>query len=134
MYRDHRGTQKQICRDALLRRSEHRGDSRSPGSIRYHRESRLAIGTHMADARDEGPGGMNPQADWEEIERLFNEAIDLPVNERQALLASASAPVRAEVESLLKTDDEAFFAAPPVHLAADLLERQPSALSAGHHI
>jgi serine/threonine protein kinase len=77
---------------------------------------------------------MNPLADWEEIERLFNEAIDLPVNERQDLLASASAPVRAEVESLLKTDEEAFFAAPPVHLAADLLESQPSALSAGQRI
>jgi len=77
---------------------------------------------------------MNPGAEWEEIERLFNEAIDLPANERQALLASASPPVRAEVESLLKTDDGAFFAAPPVHLAADLLESQPSALDPGQLI
>jgi serine/threonine protein kinase len=77
---------------------------------------------------------MSPQADWEEIERLFHAAIDLPVDQRQALLASASDPVRAEVESLLKTDDEAFFAAPPAHLAADLVEQQPGALTAGQHV
>ncbi|MGA3035770.1 MAG: serine/threonine-protein kinase [Terracidiphilus sp.] len=77
---------------------------------------------------------MSPQADWEEIERLFHAAIDLPVDERQALLASASAPVRAEVESLLKADGETFFAAPPAHLAADLVEHQPGALTAGQRI
>jgi serine/threonine protein kinase len=77
---------------------------------------------------------MNPQADWAEIERLFHEAVDLPPHERQVVLASASGPVRAEVESLLKTDDEAFFAAPPVNLAADLLEDQPSALSRGQRV
>ena len=77
---------------------------------------------------------MNPQADWEEIERLFHEVVDLPAHERQALLASASASVRAEVESLLKADDDAFFAAPPVHLAADLLEHQPGALAAGARV
>jgi eukaryotic-like serine/threonine-protein kinase len=77
---------------------------------------------------------MSPQADWEEIERLFHEAIDLPVHQQQALLASASAPVRAELESLLKADEKAFFAAPPVHLAADLLEQQPGALAAGQSI
>ena len=72
-------------------------------------------------------------ADWEEIERLFHEAVDLPAKDRQALLASASAPVREEVESLLKTEDETVFVARPDRLAADLLE-QPSALSAGEHI
>jgi serine/threonine protein kinase len=74
---------------------------------------------------------MSAKADWEEIERLFHEAVDLPMNERPALLASASEPVRAEVESLLAADDGAFFAAPPAHLAADLLEGQPGALAAG---
>jgi eukaryotic-like serine/threonine-protein kinase len=74
---------------------------------------------------------MSPQADWQEIEQLFHQAIDLPVHERPALLASASASVRAEVESLLRADEKAFFAAPPVHLAADLLERRPGALVAG---
>jgi serine/threonine protein kinase len=77
---------------------------------------------------------MKSQADWKEIERLFHEAIDLPVQARQGLLASASASVRAEVESLLETDDEAFFAAPPVHLAADLLEHQPNTLSPGQRM
>jgi len=73
---------------------------------------------------------MSAKADWEEIERLFHEAVDLPMRERTALLATASKPVRAEVESLLKAEDGAFFPA-PAHLAADLLERQSGALAAG---
>ena len=77
---------------------------------------------------------MNPLADWDEIERLFHEAVDLPVHERRALLASVSAPVRAEVESLLDTNDKELFAAPPAHLAADLLECQPGALTSGQRI
>jgi len=77
---------------------------------------------------------MSPPDDWAEIERLFHEAIDLPAHERQALLASASASVRTEVESLLESDSKAFFASPPAHLAADLLDNQPGALSAGEHI
>jgi serine/threonine protein kinase len=77
---------------------------------------------------------MNPQADWQEIERLFHEAIDLPPHERPALLASASDTVRAEVESLLKADDKAFFAAPPANLVADLLKQQPDTLEAGHRL
>jgi serine/threonine-protein kinase len=77
---------------------------------------------------------MNASADWEEIERLFHEAINLPMRERSALLAVASEPVRAEVESLLKADDGEFFARPPAHLAADLLEDQPGALAAGESV
>ena len=84
---------------------------------------------------------MSAKAEWEEIERLFHEAVDLPVEERTALLASASAPVRAEVESLLAAEDgalsngpQALFVAPPAHLAADLLEGQPAALAAGESI
>ena len=77
---------------------------------------------------------MNAKADWEEIERLFHQAIDLPTHERSALLASASEPLRAEVESLLKADDGKFFARPPAHLAADLLEDQPGALAAGESV
>lgn len=76
---------------------------------------------------------MTLKAEWEEIERLFHEAVDLPVKERQALLASVRAPVRAEVESLLETEDEAVFVARPDRLAADLLE-QPRALSARERI
>jgi eukaryotic-like serine/threonine-protein kinase len=93
----------------------------------------------MADQRNERGnergnerrGVVSPLADWEEIERLFHATVDLPADDRQALLASASAPVRAEVESLLKAEGEAFFAAPPAHLAADLVEHQPGALTAG---
>jgi serine/threonine protein kinase len=77
---------------------------------------------------------VNSSGEWEEIERLFHETVDLSGDERQARLASASLPVRAEVESLLKTDDEASFVAPPVHLAADLLEREPGALAPGQRV
>jgi eukaryotic-like serine/threonine-protein kinase len=77
---------------------------------------------------------MNGKADWEEIERLFNEAIELPAQERLCLLASASQPVRAEVESLLKADGGVFLTSPPAHLAADLLEGQPGALAAGESV
>lgn len=77
---------------------------------------------------------MNAPSDWSEIERLFHEAVDLPPSERKALLKCSSAPVRAEVESLLHADDNAFFAAPPAHLAADLLEGQPGALASGQRI
>ncbi len=76
---------------------------------------------------------MTSKAEWEEIERLFHETVDLPVKERQALLASASAPVRAEVESLLKTEDEAVFVARPDRLAADLLETTRSAFRQRAH-
>ncbi|MGB6192419.1 MAG: hypothetical protein WBF42_08130 [Terracidiphilus sp.] len=77
---------------------------------------------------------MNAQSDWEEIERLFHEAVELSVQERNALLASVSAPVRAEIESLLKTNDNEFFAVPPAHLVADLLERQPGTLTVGQRV
>ena len=77
---------------------------------------------------------MSARADWEEVERLFGEAVDLPVWERSALLALATEPIRAEVESLLAAEDGALFASPPVHLAADLLEVQPGALAAGESV
>jgi eukaryotic-like serine/threonine-protein kinase len=77
---------------------------------------------------------MSPQADWGEIERLFHEAVDLPMDQRQALLASASAPVRAEVESLFKAEDKTFLAAPPARLAADLMGQQLGTLAAGERV
>ena len=88
----------------------------------------------MADARDERRGHVSSSADWQEIERFFHETVDLTPDERRARLASASAPVRAEVESLLEADDKESFAAPPVHLAADLLDGQPAALAPGQLI
>lgn len=77
---------------------------------------------------------MSASSDWQEIERLFHAAIDLPAAERQALFGSAPAHIRAEVESLLKTDDEASFRVSPVHLAADLLDHQPAALAPGQPV
>jgi serine/threonine protein kinase len=78
---------------------------------------------------------MNPNASWEEIERLYQEALDLPAHERKALLALASDAVREEVESLLAADSKAeLLSAPPVHLAADLLNGQPAGLAAGHRV
>lgn len=77
---------------------------------------------------------MNTQEHWAEIEQLFHETVDLPPHERISLLASASAPVRTEVESLLRTNDSESFDGPPVNLAAELLECQPSALAAGQRV
>jgi eukaryotic-like serine/threonine-protein kinase len=78
---------------------------------------------------------MNPEPAWEEIERLYNEALDLPVHERKALLAQASPALRAEVESLLDADaSSGFLTAPPTHIAADLLDGQPGGLTAGQRV
>jgi hypothetical protein len=79
---------------------------------------------------------MSPNTPWEEIERLYQEALELPVHEREAWLARAGpAPaIREEVESLLAADSRAGLVAPPVHLAADFLNRQPGALAAGDRV
>ena len=80
--------------------------------ITVNRDWRLARTWLMREMN--GEQAMTSKAEWEEIERLFHEVVDLPAQERQALLVSARAPVRAEVESLLKTDDEAVFVERPV--------------------
>ena len=78
---------------------------------------------------------MNPPPAWEEIERLYHEALELPVCERKALLARASPALREEVESLLEADSNAgLLAGPPAHVAADLLDGQPSGLAAGQRV
>jgi eukaryotic-like serine/threonine-protein kinase len=78
---------------------------------------------------------MSPQPVWEEIERLYHEALELPVCDRKALLARASPELREEVESLLETDSSAdLLAAPPTHIAADLLDGHPGGLSAGQRV
>ena len=77
---------------------------------------------------------MNPQAPWEEIERLYHEAIELPVGERDALLARASPALREEVESLLDADCKARLLAPPTHIVAELLDGQPSGLAPGQRV
>lgn len=75
---------------------------------------------------------MSRNAQWEEIERLYYEALERPEEERKTLLASASSEVREEVESLLAADSSAgLLTGPPVHLAADLLDHQPAGLPQG---
>lgn len=77
---------------------------------------------------------MNAPVPWEEIERLFHETVDLAPAEREVRLATASPPLRAEVESLLRTNDKELIDVPPVHLAADLLDQSPGALVAGERV
>lgn len=77
---------------------------------------------------------MKAATQWEEVERLFHATVDLPPEERAVVLASATAPLRAEVESLLRTNDQEAFDLPPVHLAAELLDQNPGALVAGQRV
>jgi eukaryotic-like serine/threonine-protein kinase len=78
---------------------------------------------------------MNPPPAWEDIERLYHEAIELPPGGRKALLARAGTALREEVESLLEADSsEGLLTAPPTHLAADLLDVQPGGLVAGERV
>src|SRR5262245_12897345 len=81
---------------------------------------------------------MTP-ADWERIEALFNQALDLPESERQSFLDRSCPPgdrLRAEVESLLEAEAPArqWLDRPPSRVAADLLDRHPGGLSAGQLI
>jgi serine/threonine protein kinase len=78
---------------------------------------------------------MNREAAWDEIERLYNEALDLPVQERKALLAEVNPALREEVESLLEADaSTGLLTTPPTHIAADLLDGQPGGLTAGQRV
>ena len=77
---------------------------------------------------------MNP-AEWKEIERLYHQALELPVSERKVLLERAAPWLREEVESLLEADARAgLLAAPPTHVAADLLDGQLGGLTAGQRV
>jgi eukaryotic-like serine/threonine-protein kinase len=78
---------------------------------------------------------MNSPASWEDIERLYHEALELGVRERKVLLARVSPALREEVESLLEADSRTgLLAAPPTHIAADLLDSQPGGLAAGERV
>ncbi|HKE27319.1 MAG TPA: serine/threonine-protein kinase [Bryobacteraceae bacterium] len=78
---------------------------------------------------------MNAGVPWEEVESLYYKALELPVQERIALLASAGPALRQEVESLLEADASIeLLNAPPIHLAADFLNAQPGALLAGDRV
>jgi serine/threonine protein kinase len=81
---------------------------------------------------------MTPRQQWEEIERLYHDALALPVRDRQVFLdrACGSSAVRAEIDSLLETDETAagFLETPPANLVADLVDRGPGMLAAGHQL
>jgi serine/threonine protein kinase len=77
---------------------------------------------------------MNPGASWEEIERWYHGALDLPLEERRAFLESAGPAVREEVESLLEADAAAGLRGAPIYLAADLLNSQPQGLAQGDRV
>jgi serine/threonine protein kinase len=82
---------------------------------------------------------MNPREQWEQVERLYHEALDLPESERKSFLdrtCASDGSLRAEVDSLLEADaaTDRFLDAPPARLAADLLDRNPGGLSAGDRI
>src|SRR5437660_11293862 len=70
---------------------------------------------------------------WQTVETIFNEALRLPLEERQAFLTSACAEDRellTEVSSLLDQADENdnFLSAPMFELGAELLSRQSDSL------
>ena len=78
---------------------------------------------------------MNSRPAWEEMERLYHEALNRPEPERTTLLDSVCSTLREEVKSLLEAGlSEGFPEAPPVHIAADLLAADPGALSAGEQV
>jgi serine/threonine protein kinase len=78
---------------------------------------------------------MNANTSWAEIERLYNQALELPEGERKALLARASSAVRKEVESLLEADSSSgLLSGLPANLAADLLNSQSAGLTKGHQV
>src|SRR5258708_23478365 len=81
---------------------------------------------------------MSP-GDWEKIEALFHDALELPESERQSFLnrvCPPSDPLRAELDSLLEVEAAARekLDAPPARVAADLLEHHAGGLSAGQRI
>ena len=72
---------------------------------------------------------------WEEVERLYHEALDLPLSARKSLFEGVDPAIRAEVESLLEADAaDGLLTAAPIHIAADLLDGQPGGLAAGYRI
>jgi serine/threonine protein kinase len=78
---------------------------------------------------------MSDPAAWEDIERVYHEVVGLSPRERKMLLAEVSPALREEVESLLEADaSEGLLPTPPAHIAADLLDGQPSGLAAGERV
>jgi serine/threonine-protein kinase len=78
---------------------------------------------------------MKTGVPWEEIERLYYEALELAERERKAFLARAAPVVREEVESLLDADSsDGLLGTPPIHLAADLLNSPSGGFAKGQRV
>jgi serine/threonine protein kinase len=80
---------------------------------------------------------MSP-SDWERIETLFHDALEIPEQERKSFLdrvCPASDPLRVEVDSLLDAEPPSsdLLTEPPARLAADLLDKH-SGLTAGQRV
>src|SRR5262245_2998883 len=66
---------------------------------------------------------MTPER-WQQVERLYLEALDVPAAERAGFLSTACArdeALRSEVESLLAQGGGSFFETPAMHTAAKLI-------------
>jgi len=79
------------------------------------------------------------RSNWEKLEAIFHDAIELPESERGLFLdrvCPPSDPLRAELDSLLEAEAPArdLLDTPPARVAADLLNRHAGGLSAGHRI
>ena len=82
---------------------------------------------------------MKRDGNWAAVERLYLDVAGLAPEEQAAVLEDACAgdeALRAEVESLLEADRRrgTFLERPPARLAADLLDRHPSALAPGARV
>src|SRR5579883_18901 len=77
---------------------------------------------------------MNPYSPWEDIRRLYHQALGLPPHERDALLAQASPEVRREVESLFRVDSGTGWNGLPVPVSRELRNPPPGGLAAGDRV
>src|SRR5262245_50262960 len=76
---------------------------------------------------------------WEQVERLYHEALEKPPGDRDAFLRQACAgddSLRQEIESLLAFEERAasFIETPPDRLAAELIADQGPSLDVGQRI
>ncbi len=66
---------------------------------------------------------MTPE-EWEQIDRIFNQALSLPPNQRPAFLSQAcgsNAELRRQIELMIKSDEDSGFLNTPVTVKADSL-------------
>src|SRR5437764_13119425 len=96
-------------RTPLLRRAQRRRDGKGPGHLRSHGgKGTAARGSVAAPRVKPQRHGMTPEQ-WNQVDELFHEALDMPHGERTAWVEriSSDAEVRRELLSLLECDREA---------------------------